>query len=213
MSYAYTPPSTISTLQTWPTLESLIANNTRLVTFVASLNPATNAVAPYLLDEFTFVSENPFEVTSLSGFSCQPDRPSSVKGNAQSAISSGLLPLMNHFKDIAQIFGVVVPDVWNVGITNAQSGAVGNLGDAAAQCKLVYGKAPTFILVDFFDVGPAINTVDSLNSITASGRTAPPIQSTKSAGLGRGDLLSDVSSRLNSYVGLFLALWMALALF
>lgn len=174
-SYAYTPPQTTATIATWPTLEELIAKSTRLITFVASLDSATNTVAPYLLDEFSFVFENPFDVLSLSGFSCLPDRPTSVKGATQAAIQSGRLPLMNHFLSTKQAFGVEVPDLSNITTTNAQTGPVGNLGDAATECKLLYGKAPTFILVDFFDQGSAIKTVDSLNSITAVGRTTPSV--------------------------------------
>lgn len=211
-SYAYTPPSPASTLQTWPTLETLIAANTRLITFVASLSPSTNTVAPYLLDEFTFVSENPFEVTSLSGFSCDPDRPASVKGNAKQAITNGLLPLMNHFKDIQQAFGILIPDLGNITTTNGQSNSVGSLGSTATQCKSVYGQAPTFILVDFFDKGPAINTVDSLNGITAVGRTNPPAQQTTSASPGWSHLLDGMTTKANSYVGLLLAVGMSLAL-
>ena len=214
-SYAYTPPSPSSTLQTWPTLENLIANNTRLITFVASLDSSTNTVAPYLLDEFTFVSENPFEVTSLSGFSCDPDRPASVKGAAKTAVNQGLLPLINHFKDIQQAFGITVPDIGNISTTNGQSDSVGSLGATATQCKSVYGKAPTFILVDFFEQGQqgqAINTVDSLNSITAVGRTTPPVQQTTSASPGRGDLLSELPIKSKSLVGLLMAVAVSLAL-
>ncbi len=78
---------------------------------------------------------------------------------------------MNHFLNTKQLFGVEVPDRANITITNAQTGPVGNLGDAATACKTLYGKAPTFVLVDFFEQGSAISTVDSLNEITAVGRT------------------------------------------
>lgn len=170
-SYAYIPTSTTSAITTWPTLQDLISQSKRLVVFVASLNSSSNTVAPYLLDEFVFVFENPFAVTSLSNFSCVPDRPTAVKGNTKSAVQSGRLPLMNHFLYSTQAFGIQVPDHDNITITNAQSGAVGNLGNASAECQTLYGRAPTFILVDFFEQGSAISTVDSLNGITAVGRT------------------------------------------
>ena len=172
--YAYTPPSTTVATLTWPTLQQLIDNKTRLITFVADLAPASNTVAPYLLDEFTFVFENPFEVTSASNFSCTADRPASVSGMTTAAISSDLLPLMNHFLDTQQGFGIETPNFLAANVTNAPSGGTGNLGTAANTCKSTYGKAPTFILVDFFDQGPAISTVDSLNGVTAPvGRVSP----------------------------------------
>ena len=190
-SYAYTPPSTATAINTWPTLGDMIANNTRLVTFVANLPPSSNTVAPYLLDEFTFVFENNYDVTGLSNFTCTPDRPPAVQGNTQMAVSSGRLPLMNHFLDTQQAF-FQTPDYGNITITNAQGGATGNLGGAAANCTSIYGKAPTYVLVDFFEQGSAINTVDALNGITPVGRAGVPsvaTQSTKSGSLGRGDAL------------------------
>ena len=172
-SYVYTPPSTTTALATWPTLQEMISASTRLVTFVASLDPASNTVAPYLLDEFTFVFENPFDVTSASNFSCTANRPASVLGDTAAALSADLLPLMNHFLDISEAFGIEIPNVSAINTTNAPSGGVGNLGNAASTCMNAYGKAPTFILVDFFEEGPAINTADTLNGITAVGRTSP----------------------------------------
>ncbi|KAJ4356840.1 uncharacterized protein N0V89_004877 [Didymosphaeria variabile] len=64
--YAYTPAST-SVPKTWPTLESLISNGTRLMTFVASLKE-TSTQYPYLMDEFTYVFENDFENESPTNY-------------------------------------------------------------------------------------------------------------------------------------------------
>ncbi|KAL4804453.1 PLC-like phosphodiesterase [Aspergillus unguis] len=167
--YAYQPTST-SAPSSWPTLQELINDGKRLMTFVASLDDNTDA--PYLMDEFTYVFENSYDVTSPSNFSCTADRPSSVKGNAASAISSNMLPLQNHFLYQTVILDYQSPNESYVDTTNAPSGGVGNLGDAASECKENWGRQPAFILVDFFDKGPAIDTVDSLNGVTnAVGRT------------------------------------------
>ena len=173
--YGFVPPQNNQALQTWPTLQSLIAANTRLITFIADLDPSTTkaAGAPYLLNEFTFVFENPFQVTSANNFSCIPDRPSAVAGNIEEAISSSRLSLVNHFLDIEEAFGITVPDVANAELTNANSGVVGNLGTAAADCAQKFGKQPNYLLVDFFDQGSAIDTVDKINGITPIGRTQP----------------------------------------
>lgn len=203
--YAYTPPSTTAPITTWPTLQNLIDKSTRLVTFVSSLNPAANTVAPFLLDQFTFVFENPFEVTSLSDFSCIPDRPSSVKGDASAAVQSGRLPFVNHFKGVEQGFGIISPDLFNITITNAPSGSVGNLGDAAVECRTLYGKAPTYILVDFFDQGSAIQTVDKLNNITPVGRSnlpATPLQAPSGSTRGISQEISRLLTRWNGCLGL-----------
>lgn len=174
-SYGYAPPQNTAAIQTWPMLQTMIASNTRLVTFVANLDASTTAAAnaPYLLNEFTFVFENPYEVTNANNFSCTPHRPAAVQGNTAAAVSSGRLSLANHFLAIQQPFGIVVPDIDNAKLTNAPSGAVGNLGTSANQCAQAYGKQPNFLLVDFFDQGPAVTTVDNINGITPVGRVAP----------------------------------------
>lgn len=169
VDYAYTP-STSAAPSTWPTLQTLINNGTRLMVFVASLD--SNTDAPYLMDEFSFLFENPYDVTSPSNFSCNPDRPASVKNDLSAAISSNRLPLMNHFLYATTILNIEYPNSTYVTTTNAPSGGVGNLGDTATKCQSAYGRQPAFILVDFFDKGPAIDTVDKLNNVTSPvGRT------------------------------------------
>ena len=174
-SYGYVPPSTTTALATWPTLQEMIDRNTRLVTFVASLE--TNAVAPYLLDEFTFVFENNYNVTSLSDFSCEANRPAAVQGQTAQAVQSGRLPFVNHFLYERQLFGIQTPDTDNITTTNAQSGT-GSLGAAAADCTSAYGRRPAFFLVDYFDQGETLAVVDGLNDITATGRSSVPSSST-----------------------------------
>jgi hypothetical protein len=171
---AYTPASQTTPPKSWPTLQELITANTRLVTFVASLADA-NTVAPYLMDEFTFVFENPFENTALNAFSCDPDRPGSVKGDLSGALSANMLPLMNHFLYDNQAFGIMTPAVENITTTNSPKPGVGTLKDSLQTCKSKYSRVPTFVLVDFFDQGPAINAVDEINGVTAPvGRKAVP---------------------------------------
>ncbi|KAI9748061.1 MAG: hypothetical protein M1835_001903, partial [Candelina submexicana] len=164
-TYAYTPPSTATVTANWPTLQSLISNSTRLVTFVTNLDPTNNTAAPYLLDEFTHIFENPYDVSSPSNFTCLPDRPTALKGNTASALTSNRMPLTNHFLYDSGILGIQMPNVGNVSSTNAPGGAPGNLGDAVANCSTQYGRPPTFVLVDFFDQGPAIQTVDKINGV------------------------------------------------
>ncbi|PYI15392.1 hypothetical protein BO99DRAFT_368245 [Aspergillus violaceofuscus CBS 115571] len=171
-NYTYTPTAQTSAPSSWPTLQELINDGTRLLSFVASLDASNNTVAPYLMDEFTYLWENPYDVTSASNFSCTPDRPTTVKNDLSAALSSNRLPFMNHFLYQTTILDIEYPNVSYVGTTNAPSGGTGNLGDTAKKCKSDYnGRQPTFILVDFFNKGPAISTVDSLNNVTdATGR-------------------------------------------
>ena len=182
--YSYTPPSSTAPQTTWPTLQDLISANTRLMTFVTSLEPtqgdSTNA---YLMNEFTFIFETPFENTNAENFTCTPDRPSGLRGQTAQAVSSGRMPLQNHFLYDTQLFGIEAPDEVNITNTNAPADKPGNMGSAAKDCQKEWGKAPVFILVDFFDQGPAIATVDELNGVTNPvGRTPVPARNAKNSG-------------------------------
>lgn len=192
--FAYTPTTLANSAAGWPTLQTLITANTRLITFVASL-PSGNAAAPYLLDEFTSVWENPYDNTSPSNFTCIPDRPATVKGSLTTAKQSGKLFLMNHFLYVSQLFGIETPNVDASATTNSPSTTLaGSLGSAASTCETQYGSAPNFILVDWFNVGPAMSTVDTLNGITnqISGRKSvsstilSQTTSSAAAGVDRG---------------------------
>ncbi|EXJ89170.1 hypothetical protein A1O3_02234 [Capronia epimyces CBS 606.96] len=178
--YAYTPSSVTSPPETWPTLQELISAGTRLLTFVASLNTSTvTSSESYLMDEFTFVFENPFDNTNVTDFTCTPDRPTSVKGNSQAAISSNRMALTNHFLYKEGLFDIETPNTDQINTTNSAGNSVGNLGYALSTCKTEYGKSSTFVLVDFFDQGPAIDAVDAMNGVSDPvGRTAPPARDT-----------------------------------
>lgn len=168
--YGYTSTSTPGPVSTWPTLQAMIAANTRLVTFIASIT--YDSTYPYLLPEFNYVFETAFGVSSLSGFNCTLSRPTSPSSSS-SAISLGYMGLLNHFADTVEVFGISIPDVTDIAITNsARINTTGALGAQGAECKSEWGTKPTFILVDFWNVGPAIETADQLNGITPMGRTS-----------------------------------------
>ena len=92
------------------------------------------------------------------------------------------MSLVNHFLYTSTgLFDIDIPNVDAVNQTNSPGSAVGNLGYSANACQQEYGKQPTFLLVDFFDQGPAIATVDTLNGVTSPvGRTQPPPRDSKS---------------------------------
>jgi hypothetical protein len=162
--YSYTPASK-GPQTTWPTLAAMIKANTRLVTYIASLGD--NTAAPYMLDEFAYVFENPFEVTAFANFTAVPDRPTSLQGKSQQAIDSGRLFLMNHFLDRVQILNIVVPDRDNAARTNSPDPSVlGSLGDAMTKAVQLYQKPPNYVLVDWFNAGPAMATIDGYNGVS-----------------------------------------------
>lgn len=161
---AYTPTGSTSTTQRWPTLQTLITGGTRLVNFVDSIDD--NSGAPFLMPQYNYIFENNYDVTSPSAFSCEANRPENLA--TDQAISNNMMPLMNHFLYTVSpgVIDIQSPNASYVGTTNAPSGGLGNLGTAANACRQLYGRVPSFILVDFFNVGPAIATLDRLNSVT-----------------------------------------------
>lgn len=156
------PPLSNQTRATWPTLEKMIDGGSRLVSFVQPLKPDREN-APYLLDQFTFVHENPYDVTEPGNFTCLPDRPEQYPTIAQMQ-ASGRMFLMNHMLYWKQAFGIEAPDTRNIENTNAWNGE-GALGKHLLDCAGIAKRQPTFALVDFFNVGPAINAVDIFNKV------------------------------------------------
>jgi len=86
------------------------------------------------------------------------------------------MPLLNHFlytelATTGELAGVDIPDVDAAYTTNAPTGSVnctattGCLGIVAQGCANAYGRAPSYVLVDWFNGGPAIATVDALNGV------------------------------------------------
>ncbi|KAH7410086.1 PLC-like phosphodiesterase [Phaeosphaeria sp. MPI-PUGE-AT-0046c] len=192
---AYTPPSPSTIPQKWPTLDNLISNNTRLMTFVASLTgPATDH--PYLMDQYAFMFENNFENVDPSNYSCNPSRPTNLRNNPQAALQSNRMFLMNHFLYDDSLFGIQITNVSYANTTNAQTG-LGSLGVQVKNCTGVYSKPPSFVMVDWFNMGPAIASVDSANQISgATGRksvsTSPLVPGTSGVDRRQGNILAVV---------------------
>ncbi|KAL9610140.1 MAG: hypothetical protein Q9167_005141 [Letrouitia subvulpina] len=159
--YAFTtPPQSPSPLplSQWPTLGDLIASKTRLITFLDYGASPSDKTPPYLLDEFAYFFETPFDTTDPAFPQCALDRPPNAKPD-------GRMYIVNHFLDKEiDLFGdkVLVPDRDAAPRTNA---AVGK-GSITAQtdiCENLYGRAPVGVLVDFFDKGDVFGAQDRLN--------------------------------------------------
>ncbi|KAF4635205.1 hypothetical protein G7Y89_g2894 [Cudoniella acicularis] len=170
-TYGYTPTSTTGPIATWPTLQTLITAKTRLMAFVTNID--YDSSYPYLMPEFNYIFESAFGVTSASNFTCDLDRPSGLT-SSESAISAGYMGLLNHFLDDT-LLGITYPDIDAIATTNsASTNTTGTLGTQGTLCQTQWGNKPTFMLVDFWNVGPSVETADILNGINGqtTGRTA-----------------------------------------
>ncbi|KAF2854478.1 hypothetical protein T440DRAFT_441500 [Plenodomus tracheiphilus IPT5] len=167
--YGYNPPQidraplpSSEFNKTWPTLGKMIDKGQRLVSFVNSFEP-DKANAPYLLNEFDFVWENAYDVTDPAKFDCMPDRPSN-RGTIQEQQDSGRLFLMNHFLYWKQGFVIDTPDIRKVAETNSWDRR-GGLGTHMRLCSSELLRQPTFVLVDFFNAGLAMDVIDDFKGV------------------------------------------------
>ncbi|KAJ7103304.1 PLC-like phosphodiesterase [Mycena belliarum] len=183
---SYTPTAAPMAASAWPTLGAMIDAGTRLVTFLD--NAADPAAVPYLVDEFTNIWETPFDVTDPA-FDCSINR---TKGDTGSQMY-----LINHFLDKI-VFGNPAPDVDKANVTNAVEGS-GALGVQVGTCVAQYGRAPNFLLVDFYEYGggSVFQVAATINGVTYSPTTpiATPVTSSASS--------STTSSKSNTALSLF----------
>ncbi len=158
--YAFAPSQTLA-LADWPTLGSLIDQGRRLIVFMgthSSPRPLTQekrhwltldgctadyhadpSHVPFILDEFAYFFETPFDTTDKNFAECTLDRPAG-------ASPDGRMYIVNHFLDLElDIFGekILIPDQLDAQSTNSISSILvqSNL------CLASYGRLPNAILV------------------------------------------------------------------
>lgn len=179
--YAYHPQSKVSPWiapTTWPTLGELIHDGTRLISFMDY--GANTMQVPYILPEFSFFWETPFDVTDWNAFrSCEINRPAALI-NAFAAAKSAdptepsriaadkqreqLMYIVNHFLDTKMWLEIAVPDRKDVAKTNALSGE-GSVGAQVQLCEGLWGTKPWGVLVDYFERGQVIKLQNQLNGV------------------------------------------------
>ena len=166
--YAFTPPIVNHTvsylpLASWPTLGALIAQNKRLVTFMDYGAP--DPAAPYILPEFRYFWETPFDSTDPAILSqCNMDRPGYLarsEKNTQTAKTRGFNYIINHFLD-TEVGPLSVPDRRDAKKTNNWVGR-GGIGEHVKACEAKWGSKPGVVLVDYFEEGEVIRAQDLMN--------------------------------------------------
>lgn len=90
---------------------------------------------PYILDEFTYFFETPYDVTDSSFNECTLDRPAG-------ASADGRMYIVNHFLDV-DILGIKIPDQLAASNTNSESSILAQ----SDLCYQTWGRMPNFILV------------------------------------------------------------------
>ena len=177
-TYIFTPStgSAVLPIDQWPTLDAMIADNSRLVLFLgrhsdiySCFYQKSNLLAidsgadttkyPYMMDEFSYFFETPYDTTDPKFPQCSLDRPAG-------ASPTGRMYIVNHFLDI-DIAGILIPDVAAAGQTNAATGD-GSIGAQSTLCEGLYGYAPKGVLVDYMDQGDVFTAENNLNGVSSS---------------------------------------------
>ncbi|ORY65456.1 PLC-like phosphodiesterase [Pseudomassariella vexata] len=148
-AFAFTPEGDLA-MDDWPTLGTLIARSKRLIVFM-DYNMNT-AQVPYIMDEFKYYFETPFDPTDPDFPQCDIDRPAG-------ASPDGRMFIVNHNLNFEILPGVLIPDLTRIETTNS-------VGSIIAQSDLCYGKyqrMPNVVLLDFVGLGDAMGAQNVLN--------------------------------------------------
>ncbi|KAK3945887.1 hypothetical protein QBC46DRAFT_302113 [Diplogelasinospora grovesii] len=146
--YVYTPPVVPMSIGDWPTLAEMILTGQRVVMMLDYM--ANQTAYPWLLDEFSQMWETPFDPTNQS-FPCTVQRPPDLSEKD----AKNRLYLMNHNLNVeVSLLGasILVPAVSQLNQTNNVTG-YGSLGTAAQNCNASWGRPPTVLNVDYYNIG------------------------------------------------------------
>ncbi|EFX02467.1 hypothetical protein CMQ_5828 [Grosmannia clavigera kw1407] len=149
VDFAYAPSNPPVNLQDWPTLGKMIDSRQRVVMMLDY--KADETVYPWLLDEFSYMWETPFDPLINSGIPCSTQRPPNLSDEQ----ASNMLYLLNHNINIeVSLAGqsVLIPAVSIANQTNAATGR-NSLGETAEKCREEWTRPPTVLNVDYYNHG------------------------------------------------------------
>jgi hypothetical protein len=135
----------------WPTLREMITANKRFVLFLDY--GADPTIEPFVLDEFAYFWETPYDTTDPAFPQCDVDRP-------PNGPTEGRMGIMNHMLDVA-VGGVSVPDNLETSQTNSKD----SIMKQAGRCVQQHGSVPKVVLVDYVNVGDVWAAQDELNGL------------------------------------------------
>lgn len=127
----------------FPTLGDMIRSGRRLVVMLESGDGRPEF--PWLVNGFDFVQETPFTFPTVESFSCEPNR----------GVPDAPLFQINHW---LSGFSELVSSARTVNAADV-------LGPRAVACAEERGLQPTFVAVNFADIGDVVAVVDELNGV------------------------------------------------
>ncbi|KAL2687262.1 hypothetical protein Neosp_004816 [[Neocosmospora] mangrovei] len=139
------------TLDEWPTLQTLINDGTRLIVFMDY--HMDQSKVDYIIPEFDYFWETSYGVTDDSFPSCDVDRP-------ENGDPTKLMGIMNHMLN-HDILGIVVPNQIDAAKTNSAK----SIQRQIDLCEGNWGRRPNVVLLDWVNVGDAMEVQVSLNGL------------------------------------------------
>ncbi|KAG0048229.1 hypothetical protein BGZ83_006786 [Gryganskiella cystojenkinii] len=154
-SYAQKPGNT-----TWPTLAQMISSGKRLVSY---LDSGAAASVPWLMAEYDFVFETPYNIPKGTAYPCTVDRPKDQRRQ---------MYVLNHFVSGEFNMGNQVVTLPQKGLANQTNGP--DLTSHVTSCQTTFSQIPSFIAVDFYEIGSLLQTVAKVNGVPWNGQAATP---------------------------------------
>ncbi|MCB9230043.1 MAG: phosphatidylinositol-specific phospholipase C domain-containing protein [Bacteroidia bacterium] len=146
MPYLYTH----SPQSAWPTLQTMISDDTRLVIF-SDKNDASSSQGWYHY-VWDYAVETHFSVSNVNAFTCDYNR-----GNATNDLF-----ILNHFVTTSLGTGSTT----EASVANANPFFINRI----LQCQQEKNKFPNFPTVDFYELGNALDAVNQLNGVASVAR-------------------------------------------
>ncbi|KAF9549442.1 hypothetical protein EC957_003831 [Mortierella hygrophila] len=160
----------------WPTLAQMISSKKRLVNFIDS---GADATVPWLMSEYDFVFETPYNIPKGTAYPCTIDRPKDQRKQ---------MYVLNHFiSGIIQLQGntISLPQPEAADQTNGP-----DLISHVNSCQTTFKQIPSFVAVDFYQKGSLAETVAKINKVKWNGIVATGASSgtngTTNGGTGKG---------------------------
>ncbi len=140
--YVYTPDGPPGPGVAWPTLGAMIARDERVVVFTAD----RDRTLPWHLYTYDWAWENPYAATTPDALSCVEDRGSRDRS----------LWVFNHFLTAPVASAMLAESINHDPFFGAR----------VDECRTeAGGDLPSFVTVDFYDLGDVLAVVDALNGV------------------------------------------------
>ncbi|KAG6824539.1 hypothetical protein H0H92_006517 [Tricholoma furcatifolium] len=150
----YVPPTVPMKQSDWPTLGDMINSGKRVVVFLDT--GANTTLVDFILPEFEMIWETPYDVTNAS-FPCSVDR---ITGPLA---TEDHMYLINHGLNINLLdTGIIISDPEDAPTTNGVASIIDNVNECV---PLGAGRAPSFILLDFVNIGQGLEAADVVNGL------------------------------------------------